>query len=135
MLPAIITYTGCGVAPYSFPTIVYKIVSKVNWLKFVDSGNKECHGFNDPKFGNDIKNGYIQLYTHDQLYSVYTKHYSLDEKYRFKLLAIDLDKVESVKWCKLDGVLSPRVYSPLVIGKTIIWAYSMDNYQFGKSGL
>ncbi len=111
--------------------IVYKIVSKINWYNFIKTGAKECRGFD-----NDIKDGFIHLSTHEQLYSTFIKKYDPKNISDFNLLAIDLHQSECVKWGKgKNGILYPHLYSPLILEKNIVWIYPLEKYQFGANGI
>jgi uncharacterized protein (DUF952 family) len=111
--------------------IVYKIVSKVNWTNFIKSGAKECKGFD-----NDLKDGFIHLSTHEQLYSTFIKKYNLSNKDKFNVLAVDLNESEIVKWERTkNGNTYPHLYSPLILNKNIVWVYGLENYQFNANGI
>jgi uncharacterized protein (DUF952 family) len=111
--------------------IVYKIVSKVNWNKFIKSGSKECKGFD-----NDLKDGYIHLSTHEQLYPTFIKKYELKNRSKFNVLAVDLNESENVKWERAkNGIVYPHLYSPLIQGKNIIWICGLECYQFDANGI
>ncbi len=112
------------------PNIVYKIVSKVNWNNFINSGIKECKGFD-----NDLKDGFIHLSTHKQLYYTFIKKNNLKDKNQFNLLAVDLRKSEHVKWEKAkNDIVYPHLYSPLILNKNILWIYPLEKYQFNAKG-
>lgn len=112
--------------------IVYKIVTKVNWNNFILSGAKECKGFD-----NDIKDGFIHLSSHKDLYSTFIcKYKSESVKNTCKLIAVDLDLSNNVKWEKgKNGILYPHLYSSLVLNKNIIWVIDLENYQFNVNGI
>jgi len=114
-----------------FPNIVYKIVSKVNWSNFIGSGNKECWGFE-----NDLKDGFIHLSTHKQLYPTFIKKYHLENKNSLNIIAVNLRESEKVKWEKAkNGIVYPHLYSPLILGKNIVWIYDLEKYHFNADGL
>lgn len=111
--------------------IVYKIVSKVNWTNFIKTGAKECKGFE-----NDLRDGFIHLSTHKQLYPTFIKKYNPTDKKKFNVLAIDLKECEHVKWeLAKNGIIYPHLYSPLILNKNILWIHVLDNYQFNVDGL
>ncbi len=113
------------------PNIVYKIVPKVNWSSFIKSGAKECKGFD-----NDLRDGFIHLSTHEQLYQTFIKKYNIEDKNQFNLLAVDLKLSENVKWEKAkNGIIYPHIYSSLIPGKNIVWVYPLEFFQFGADGL
>lgn len=113
------------------PNIVYKIVSKTNWNNFIRSGMRECKGFD-----NDIRDGFIHLSTHEQLYPTFIKKYKLVDKSKFNLLGVDLGCSKDVRWEKANnGQIYPHLYSNLIIGENVIWVYGMENYQFDANGL
>ncbi len=114
-----------------FPNVVYKIASKNNWSKFIYSGLDECMGFDA-----DLKDGFIHCSTHEQLYPTFIKKYNLSEKYKFMLIAVDLDKVDDVRWTiAKNSNIYPHLYSPLKLSKNILWTYKLENYQFDADGL
>lgn len=117
--------------------MAYKIVSKVNWSNFIKTGAKECKGFD-----NDLKDGFIHLSTHEQLYPTFVRKYgyfsSVDSTFKrnFNLLAIDLNTSENVKWEKAkNGIVYPHLYSPIILDRNLLWVYGLENYQFNANGL
>lgn len=105
--------------------IVYKFVCKTNWSLFIKSGAKECKGFD-----NDLTDGFIHLSTYEQLYSTFIKKYSLKDKDKFNILALQLKPTDDVRWEKAkNGNIYPHLYSPLLL-KNVLWVYSLENYHF-----
>lgn len=111
-----------------YPRVVYKIVCKTNWSEFIKSGLNECRGFD-----NDIRDGFIHLSTHEQLLPTFLKKYDIKDKNKFNILAVDSDKVT---WEKAkNGEIYPHLYSPLILGKNILWIYGLENYYFNVNGI
>jgi uncharacterized protein (DUF952 family) len=111
--------------------IAYKIVKKTNWDKFIRSRIKECRGFD-----NDLIDGFIHLSTHEQIYSTFIKKYSLSDKNKFNLLAIDLKVSNDVRWeIEKNGILYPHLYSPIILDHNILWIYGLSDYQFNANGI
>lgn len=114
-----------------YPSVVYKIVSKYNWNNFINSGLNQCNGFE-----NDLKDGFIHLSTHKQLYNTYLKKYNNYNKNHFNIIAVDLNNSDSVKWEKYkNGLIYPHLYSPLILDKNIMWVQCLGKYQFNVDGI
>ncbi len=111
--------------------VAFKVVRKQEWSAFVESGRKvSVNGF-----GNDITSGYIHLSTHEQLWCGSSKFANVN-KNNYNLLTVDLKQCDDVRWkLKLNKVLGihelyPCLYSPLILGKNILWWGNFIKYDF-----
>jgi beta-hydroxylase len=110
---------------------VFKFVPKVSWNGFILTNSPIFKGY-----GNDIRDGFIHLSTHEQLYSTFTSKYLEQEKCDFKLLAVDINTVDNIKWEKAkNGLVYPHAYSGLLVKRDILWVIDMDNYTFNCDGI
>lgn len=110
---------------------VFKFVPKLAWNSFILTNDSIFKGY-----GNDVRDGFIHLSTHEQLYSSFTSRYTEKQKHYFKLLAVDLDEVDDVRWEKAkNGLVCPRVYSGLLVKRDILWVINMDDYMFDCDGI
>jgi len=101
----------------------YKIVPKVIWNTFINSGAKEWKGF-----GNDLKDGYIHLSTRDQLYNTYIRRNKMEEIGDFNLIAINLGVARGLKWqIGKNGFTYPHLYSTIDPEKDVMWVIGLEN--------
>ncbi len=112
-------------------SFVFKFVPKVTWNGFILKNENIFRGY-----GNDIRDGFVHLATHEQLYRTFISKHSEKEKCDFKLLAIDINTAENIKWEKAkNGLIYPHAYSGLNIKRDILWIIDMDNYVFDCNGI
>lgn len=110
---------------------VFKFVPKLVWNDFILTNNIIFNGY-----GNDIRDGFVHMSEHEQLYTTFTSKYTEQEKCHFKLLAVDLNTTENVRWEKAkNGIVYPHAYSGLLVNRDILWVIDMDNYTFNCDGI
>lgn len=110
---------------------VFKFVPKTVWNDFIITKLPIFRGY-----GSDIRDGFIHLSTQEQLYGTFTSKYIEQEKCYFKLLAVDLDTTENIRWEKAkNGLVYPHAYSGLLVNRDILWVIDMDNYTFNCNGI
>ena len=119
------------IVPVASVAPVYKIVFKKEWDEFISSGNKECRGF-----GNDLKDGFIHLSTHSQLYDTYYRRYRRFSPKTLNLLAIDVGLSRDLRWeSASNGLTYPHLYSGIILDENLLWTMGLDKYQFSVNGL
>lgn len=107
-------------SPQSIP-VAFKIVTKVNWTRFLSSGVRESWGFD-----KDLVDEFIHLSTEKQLMATLDKNFKSVDKSTLFLIAVNLRKSE-VKWeTAKNGLVYPHLYSPLIPGENILWTWSID---------
>jgi uncharacterized protein (DUF952 family) len=110
---------------------VFKFVPKVAWNGFILNNSPVFKGY-----GSDIREGFIHMSTYEQLHGSFISKYVEQEKCFFKLLAVDINTTENIKWEKAkNGLTYPHAYSGLLVKRDIIWVIDMDHYTFNCDGI